>query len=311
MRKSDLRATLLSLLGLVTATSATVGAVVGSACHDGNSTAPATAASSRADPRPDDHGLRGPLLWEVQGRAGSSYLFGTLHLGFRADRELPAWVWDKLRACDTFVMETDLAKVDLLEVTRLASLPDGQSLADMLPREHWQELVEMTRLPESSLRSRQPWFASHLIFQQLYPTPVPLDLALMQRASEMHKEIAFLEDWEFQLQVLARTVTADDLGELLGPEAKGRRLMADLIAAYRAGDFEKLAALTDEERSEDPKRHEVLLAARNRDWLPKLRPHLERGRTFVAVGAAHFPGPDGLIELLRAEGYVLTRRVKP
>ncbi|HWM88566.1 MAG TPA: TraB/GumN family protein [Kofleriaceae bacterium] len=305
MRRHHLRATLLSLLGLTSAASVSIG------CGSAATSAASSSASAAADPRPDDHGLRGPLLWEVQGPRASSYLFGTLHLGFRADRDLPDWVWDKLRACDTFVMETNLSKVDVLEVTRLASLPDGQSLADMLPTEDWQELVQLTGLPESTLQSRQPWFASHLVFQQLYPTPVPLDLALMQRASEMNKEIAFLEDWKFQLQVLARTITAKDLGELLGPDGDGRRLMADLIAAYRAGDLERLAAIAEQERAEDPQRHDLLLAARNRDWVPKLRPHLDRGRTFVAVGAAHFPGGDGLIELLRAEGYVLTRVVRP
>ncbi len=300
MRRHHLRATLLSLLALAAT----------SACGSAASSA-AGAGVRQVDAHPDDHGLRGPFLWELQGPRAPSYLFGTLHVGFRADQELPDWVWDKLSACDTFVMETDLAKVDVLEVTRLASLPEGQSLSEMLPADNWQELVEMTGLPESALRSRQPWFASHLVFQHLYPTPVPLDLALMQRASELHKEIAFLEDWRFQLGVLARTVTASDLEELLVPEGKGRKVMAELIAAYRSGDFEKLAELSDEERVDDPQRHEVLLAARNRDWIPKLRPHLDRGRTFVAVGAAHFPGTDGLIELLRAEGYVLNRVVRP
>lgn len=301
MRRHHLRATLLSLLALAATTSACGTAASGAV----------GAGARRVDPRPDDHGLRGPFLWELQGPRAPSYLFGTLHLGFRADQELPDWVWDKLSACDTFVMETNLGSVDLLEVTRLASLPEGQSLSEMLPADNWQELVEMTGLPESSLQSRQPWFASQLVFQHLYPTPVPLDLALMQRAGELHKEIAFLEDWKFQLGVLARTITADDLAELLVPEGKGRKEMAELIAAYRSGDFEKLAELSEGERADDPQRHEVLLAARNRDWIPKLKPHLDRGRTFVAVGAAHFPGTDGLIELLRSEGYVLTRVVRP
>jgi uncharacterized protein len=304
MRRHHLRATLLSLLGLA-------GAVVSSTACASAAASSAGPAARRAEAPADDHGLRGPFLWELQGPRAPSYLFGTVHLGFRADRDLPRWVWDKLRACDTFVMETNLSKVDLTEVTQMATLPEGQSLADMLPADKWNRLVELTGLPESTLRSRQPWFASQLVFQRLYPTPVPLDVALMQKASELDKEIAFLEHWEFQLRLLARTITADDLGELLVPGGKGQRLMSDLIAAYRAGDFEKLAAISEQERADDPDRHEALLDARNRDWIPKLKPHLERGRAFVAVGAAHFPGEEGLIELLRAEGYVLSRVVRP
>ena len=303
MRPRHLRAALLPLLGLAAAAGCGTGAAAGAA---------ATARpAGNTDARPDDQGLRGPLLWELQGPRAPSYLLGTMHLGFQADRDMPGWVWDKLRDSDTFVMETDLEKIDAGEVARLASLPDGQSLADMLPADRWRELVALTGVPETALRSRQPWFATSLVFQRLYPTPVPLDLALFQRASEMNKEIAFLEDWEFQLGVLARTVTAGDLGDLLGPEAKGRRTMAELVAAYRAGDFERIAALGEEERADDPTRYDLLLSGRNREWLPKLRPHLERGRAFVAVGAAHFPGTDGLIEMLRGEGYVLTRVVDP
>jgi hypothetical protein len=304
MRRHHLRATLLSLLGLA-------GAVATTACASAAASSASPAAARRALAPADDHGLRGPFLWELQGPRAPSYLFGTVHLGFRADRDLPRWVWEKLGACDTFVMEADLGKVDFVDVTRMAALPEGKSLADMLPPVKWQRLLEMTGLPESTLRTRQPWFASQLVFQRLYPTPVPLDLALMQRASELDKEIAFLEDWEFQLRLLARTITADDLGELLVPDGRGRRLMAELVAAYRAGDFEKLAAISEQERADDPRRHEALLAARNRDWIPKLRPHLDRGGAFVAVGAAHFPGEGGLIELLRAEGYVLSRVVRP
>src|SRR5215212_9693421 len=120
---------------------------------------------------------RGPLLWEVQGPRGTSYLFGTIHTGFEADKELPTWVWDKLGACDTFVMEADLGQIDLAELTRRAALPAGQSLAAMMGPDDWRDLLELTGLPPSSLQGQQPWFALTLVLQRLYPTPVPLDLA--------------------------------------------------------------------------------------------------------------------------------------
>jgi uncharacterized protein YbaP (TraB family) len=142
---------------------------------------------------------------------------------------------------------------------------------------------------------------------------MPLDEALRQRAASTGKEIAFLEDWKFQLDVLSKLITVDDLREMLDPDSKGRRLLIDMMAAYRAGDLEKMAALTldPEEIAKNPERHAELFDRRNRDWVPKLAPHLSRGRTFVAVGAGHYVGEQGLIELLRAEGYVLTRVVKP
>ncbi|WP_222873851.1 TraB/GumN family protein [Hankyongella ginsenosidimutans] len=59
----------------------------------------------------------------------------------------------------------------------------------------------------------------------------------------------------------------------------------------------------DRAAEESPVINEELLIARNRNWLPKLRQRLlEPGTTFVAVGAGHLVGPDGLVAMLQAEG---------
>ena len=50
-----------------------------------------------------------------------------------------------------------------------------------------------------------------------------------------------------------------------------------------------------------------LVGARNRAWLDRLEAELARGGAFVAVGALHLPGADGLVALLRARGWTLTR----
>jgi uncharacterized protein len=36
-------------------------------------------------------------------------------------------------------------------------------------------------------------------------------------------------------------------------------------------------------------------------------PHLEKGNAFIAVGALHLPGEEGLVELFRKQGFVVTR----
>ena len=50
----------------------------------------------------------------------------------------------------------------------------------------------------------------------------------------------------------------------------------------------------------------LLLDQRNRDWMPALERELARGNVFVGVGALHMIGDQGLVELLRAEGYSVT-----
>lgn len=44
---------------------------------------------------------------------------------------------------------------------------------------------------------------------------------------------------------------------------------------------------------------------RNAEWLPRLEAVLNDGHAVVVVGAMHFPGPTGLVALLRRQGYAV------
>ena len=285
---------------------------IGSAAACGSPAARPAPAPARHHSRPDDVGLRGPMLWEVQGAHGPSYLFGTMHAGFQADKDMPAWVWDKLDASDTFIMELDPTSIPLVEMAKLGQLPEGKSLDQMLGEKDFAALVDMLQTSGDSLKRLQPWAALLLVTQRLYPTPIPLDLALRDRAVAKGKNLVYLEDWKLQADIIAM-MDVEDLRELLDDKGKGRAQLDGLVAAYRAGDFEKLSAigLDPEEIEKNPARNARMLDDRNRAWTGTLVPHLERGGVFVAVGALHFAGEHGLIELLRERGFVLTRVVRP
>lgn len=300
-------APLLSFLGL----SGLSGAAPGCAAP-AQSPAGVEAQATPAALRPDDANLRGPLLWEVQGKSGPSYMLGTIHAGFRAD-ELPPWVWDKLASCRTFVMETDISAVNPLEVTGMELLPEGQSLEQMLGKKDFDQLVGLVGLPATTVARLQPWVAYSAVLQRLYPTPEPLDQSLRVRAQTQGKALVFLESWKFQLRLLAQTVDLDDLRHIVDPHSEERAKLAALVGAYRDGNFAKVSALALDpaDVARHPLRHVRMLDQRNRAWLATLGPALDRGRTFVAVGAGHFAGTHGLIELLRARGYIVARRVTP
>jgi uncharacterized protein YbaP (TraB family) len=52
---------------------------------------------------------------------------------------------------------------------------------------------------------------------------------------------------------------------------------------------------------------EALVSGRNRVMRDRLAPILAEGGAFVAVGALHLSGEDGLVELLRRDGYAVMR----
>ena len=51
---------------------------------------------------------------------------------------------------------------------------------------------------------------------------------------------------------------------------------------------------------------EVLLRDRNARWMDILPKAMKKGTQFIAVGALHLTGDDGMIHLLRDKGYTLT-----
>jgi uncharacterized protein len=292
-------------------------AAVAPACRSAppaTATAPAAVAAPPAAPPvsdADDDAVGRPFLWEVRGKAGTSYLFGTIHAGFQADRELPQVVWDKLAAADTFVMEADITEVRPMELMKLAALPEGQRLDDLLGAEDWKRLQAMVGggVPASSLKVLAPWFVYSLVLQTLYPTPTPLDLALQTRARSLGKRMTYLEDWRFQIDILSSVMGLDDLRQLVTDGGKAREQLDAMIAAYRAGDFARISAiaLDPEEAKAHPERMKRMFDDRNRAWIETLGPELDRGSMFIAVGVGHFAGEVGLLRLLRERGYIVKR----
>ncbi|MBN3779998.1 hypothetical protein G3O06_20910 [Burkholderia sp. Ac-20345] len=74
------------------------------------------------------------------------------------------------------------------------------------------------------------------------------------------------------------------------------------------GDYDALRAQVLEsfgspQAAADYGRH--MVDERNAAWIPVLRRVLDDGAAVVVVGAMHFPGPTGLIALLRREGYTV------
>lgn len=82
----------------------------------------------------------------------------------------------------------------------------------------------------------------------------------------------------------------------------------DLSQSWRHGD---MAAIEKETRSgllADPELRAVLFTGRNTVWSQRIADALRSDkRPFVAVGAAHMAGPDGIPAMLAKQGFTVTR----
>ena len=50
----------------------------------------------------------------------------------------------------------------------------------------------------------------------------------------------------------------------------------------------------------------TFLDDRNSRWIPLIIQHIKSHSTFIAVGAGHLGGPNGVVRLLQGKGYTLT-----
>jgi uncharacterized protein YbaP (TraB family) len=272
--------------------------------------APAAPAAPAVEP------LARPFFWEVSRNGAVSHFLGTIHAQFQLAHQ-PAAVTQRLDAARAVVIEADVTSLSIMEVMQKATLPPEQSLRTMLGEERWRKLVDAAGkvMPAPALERMQPWFAGLLVslgdLALTDPSQV-MDMQIFLRARKNNQRVVFLEEAGEQLKILSESGDLETLAEMLDelPEVRGK--LDDMIAAYGRGDLEALSAATldPEEMRERPELYEKLLYQRNRAWMETLQPLLAEGGVFVAVGAGHFVGEQGLLSLLRTAGYEI-RRVEP
>ena len=83
--------------------------------------------------------------------------------------------------------------------------------------------------------------------------------------------------------------------------ARAGRIVVDTLALI--GEHVRPGVTTAELDAMDDK----LVFSRNRDWIPKLEQLFQQSDVFVAVGADHLIGKTGVVSLLQARGFKITR----
>jgi hypothetical protein len=97
--------------------------------------------------------------------------------------------------------------------------------------------------------------------------------------------------------------------EAIDQAEAGAQILDEMSAAWERGDTAALERLlNDEMRRDYPEVYEALIRRRNEAWMATLTQELAgQGVDFVAVGAAHIIGEDGLVAQLQARGVQVER----
>jgi len=139
-----------------------------------------------------------------------------------------------------------------------------------------------------------------------------MDLSLSMRAAGSGLKIVGLETLEQQLAFLENMPMDYQLvllDQALADYPQASEIHRQMVDAYLRDDLAVLSQLSNaqfEQLDAAIKDYFVSIGARNHRMLENLLPMLRDSRVFVAVGALHFAGAEGLVALLRGQGYTLT-----
>ena len=266
------------------------------------------------------------LFYEVSKGSQKAYLFGTIHLGRPDFYPLDLATTRALVHASELVLEADLRDAAGLEaaIGRHALLAGGQTLDALLPPQLARRLhahANARGVPREALQRLKPWMAAMTLVATLidelgYDAQLSTEQYLLAVAGELGKPVGQLESAGEQLGLFDGQPIQDQivfLEETLGGLERGeaRADLAAMIDAWLATDGDTLHALGQKSMRETPRSAEWLEAAlindRNARMAERIESLMAKGSTpFVAVGALHLTGDDGVPALLAARGYRVT-----
>lgn len=252
------------------------------------------------------------------GATSAGYLFGTIHFGSAQEQGIDFGQLVPLLAPPvTFVNEADVDSRWQPAFDRYRWLPPGKSLKAWLGEKGLADAGELLpNIARRDLQRMRPWAVLALLEARgEHDDGAGLDARLQHVAAGAGLRIVHLESLEQQLKALDCVPPAEHATVLAQRLRKPWFLQmdsAEAMAAYRNRDLgawfaniERMDGLDAAAREIEQRARVCLIEDRNARWFGTLEEVFRSGPAFVAVGALHLPGPDGLIARLRAAGFTV------
>ena len=281
------------------------------------------------------------LVWQATRGDTTLHVIGTMHiydprLGPIVLRTAPL-----VEAADLLLVEAG-PEAEAQMSSALQSNPglifitDGPTLPEQLPEDAWQALADAAtarQIPAFMAAKMQPWYLALTLaipscsIADLASGARGLDHLLMDIAAQSDVPIEAVEPWDTLFRLMQDGTPEEQLEllqmGLVDPQTQ-TALFVSMLNSYFA---ENVVAIWEASRISskdvpglDPARAEelfaeteqVILIDRNHAWIPRIDAAAQTHDNIVlAVGAAHLPGVDGVLNLLQSDGWTLTPMPAP
>lgn len=257
------------------------------------------------------------LLWKIEGKKvkKDSYIFGTVHLIYKEKFYFPDQLTNLVKNSDQVVLE--IGNVNQMEVMQHLLLEKGTIFDFFTPEQADSILVWAT----AKLEMEPEQFK--MAFSKMKP------FALVQIASQ--KEIITeIESYDLTIQAIANGQKIPVIGlETVAQQIalfdnmdslQQREMVMDVVRDqetdtssfdtlfeyYLKQNVDEMYQYIVNEGGSMMESSEELLDKRNHNWIPQIEALIKKKKTFIAVGAGHLGGKEGVLRLLEKQGYILT-----
>jgi uncharacterized protein YbaP (TraB family) len=264
------------------------------------------------------------LLWRISGNglAKPSYIYGTMHVQDPRLFILGDSLLNAISNSEGFANEIDLNQITpmLIEVVQqemsnavfvkgLVSKEVFKNYGPALSRKLNKPAEEITTM--DILKEKNKWINEGLNGKEMQTF---LDAYLTGLADRQGKWIGGIEDFADQKVVINSLVDESDIKQLaFGDKTGETEELKKMTAIYLDNDLEGFQLLIN---GMDSNYKDKILIRRNHKMALRMDSLAHIRSIVFAVGAAHLPGEDGLIHLLRERGFKVdpvfsSKKIKP
>lgn len=259
------------------------------------------------------------LLWEVSGNGliQKSYIFGTIHMIKKQDFFMTDAMQSKLKECRSFVTEIDMniPIMQQLELAKKMYLPETKTLRDYVTPVEYANfsnfVVDSLGMKKSKLEKYirlKPFYFSSIIAKHIAGKIKSYERELYKIAKNKGIPSDGLESLDFQLSLVDNTPIEEQAKSLIvdiQSYKKTEQQLNDMVEAYKQQDLNKLYNFVIQDTNSNSEFNENFIFKRNQKWIPLIEEKIKAQSCFIAVGAAHLAGEQGILQLLRMQGYTI------
>jgi len=261
--------------------------------------------------------LEKTLLWQITGPGivSPSYLYGTIHLMCPEDIVVSTELRAKFYSTHQLFLELDMDDPSVLVKTMMQmNMKNDTTLEQLLPAGLYDsvaaEFKTLTKMSLDMMQTMKPELLETIIYPSLLGCEgaEAWEQKFMQMAKANNMKIKGLEQVEDQLQIfdaIPYKLQAEEFAETILHLDSVKKSFNDMLELYKEKDLNALNKMTNEQ-DEFADYNDLLLTNRNQKWIPEIIEQAKLKPTFFAVGAAHLGNANGVINLLRKQGYIVT-----